>query len=188
MTRQRGVGSRPMRWLALAGVTVLAACGARTAPQTSFDYRIEEYLETRRLAIAHSGAVQTSSARNLEAQQDALRAQLQQLRSGLHQGVLFDRDTSRAIRKRIADRLAQSDGSAIRAVMADPPPPNIQPEVNTQYPPSEVRATTPPSLLEILPRLPPEMAYRFVGRNLLLLDRNTSLILDILPDAIPSDR
>jgi len=36
-------------------------------------------------------------------------------------------------------------------------------------------------VLETLPPLPPPLVYRFVARDLLLVDRDASIIIDILP-------
>ncbi len=43
----------------------------------------------------------------------------------------------------------------------------------------------PPTILLNLPQLPPEVKYRFVGRNMLLVDRDTNLILDYMTNALP---
>ena len=45
--------------------------------------------------------------------------------------------------------------------------------------------TTPPTLLSKLPQLPPELAYRIVGRDLTLKDTKAGLIVDLIPNAIP---
>jgi hypothetical protein len=45
--------------------------------------------------------------------------------------------------------------------------------------------TTPPTLLVKLPELPQELAYRFVGRDLTLIDIEARLIVDLIPNAIP---
>ncbi len=42
-----------------------------------------------------------------------------------------------------------------------------------------------PFLIEALPALPPELQYRFVGRDLVLLDVDAELVVDILPAALP---
>ena len=44
---------------------------------------------------------------------------------------------------------------------------------------------SPPALLLKLPELPQELAYRFVGRDLTLMDINARLIVDLIPNAIP---
>ena len=42
-----------------------------------------------------------------------------------------------------------------------------------------------PGFLWTLPALPEELQYRFVGRDLILLDVHANLVVDILRDAIP---
>ena len=42
-----------------------------------------------------------------------------------------------------------------------------------------------PTLLAKLPQLPKEVRYRFVGRNMLLVDRESNVIIDYMPDALP---
>ena len=43
----------------------------------------------------------------------------------------------------------------------------------------------PPYLLPKLPQLPKQVKYRFVGRNLLLVDRENGLIVDYMTNALP---
>jgi hypothetical protein len=49
-------------------------------------------------------------------------------------------------------------------------------EINGRYPGDEPLATTPASLLNVLPAPPEILAYRFVGRDLVLLDRRSGYI------------
>ena len=57
--------------------------------------------------------------------------------------------------------------------------------VNAVYPLGAPRSTVPPSLLLTLPPLPASLHYRFVGRDLILLDSVAQLIVDVLPAAAP---
>jgi hypothetical protein len=41
-------------------------------------------------------------------------------------------------------------------------------------------------MLRRLPELPPELEYRFVGRDLVLVDILTSVVVDVLRDAVPT--
>ena len=43
-----------------------------------------------------------------------------------------------------------------------------------------------PALLAALPALPEELQFRFVGRDLVLVDVHADLVLDILKDALPA--
>jgi hypothetical protein len=55
--------------------------------------------------------------------------------------------------------------------------------VNDFYPEGEPLATVPPSLIRRLDPLPEELQYRFLATSLILLDVDTSLIVDFIPDA-----
>jgi hypothetical protein len=63
--------------------------------------------------------------------------------------------------------------------------PQLKLRVNDCYPSGEPLATMPPVLLLRLPPLSPELQYRFIGRTLALLDVDASLVVDVLPDALP---
>ncbi len=41
-----------------------------------------------------------------------------------------------------------------------------------------------PCVLDALPRLPHELQYRFVGRDLVLVDTHADLVVDILRNAV----
>ena len=45
-------------------------------------------------------------------------------------------------------------------------------------------AATPAHVLAVLPDLPPELQYRFVGPDLVLVDLDLGLIVDVLPDVL----
>jgi hypothetical protein len=55
--------------------------------------------------------------------------------------------------------------------------------VNDFYPEGEPLGTVPPSLLQQLDPLPQELQYRFLATSLILLDVDTMLIVDVIPDA-----
>ena len=41
-------------------------------------------------------------------------------------------------------------------------------------------------ILEVLPELPDGLQYRFVERDLVLVDIAADLVIDVLPDALPA--
>ena len=57
--------------------------------------------------------------------------------------------------------------------------------VNYPYAESAELSEMPATLLTKLPQLPTELRYRFVGRNLVLVDRESNVIIDFMPDALP---
>ena len=58
-------------------------------------------------------------------------------------------------------------------------------KLNIPYPESKELVEMSPALLLALPQLPKELRYRFIGRNLVILDRDNALIVDYLKDALP---
>jgi hypothetical protein len=62
---------------------------------------------------------------------------------------------------------------------------HVPARVNADYPAGRSIAMMPPSLLAALPRLPPELRYGFVGRDLILWDPHAGLIVDFVANAIP---
>jgi len=57
--------------------------------------------------------------------------------------------------------------------------------VNYPYPESQELLEMPPPLLLRLPQLPKQIRFRFVGSNLLLVDRENGLIVDYMTNALP---
>ena len=58
-------------------------------------------------------------------------------------------------------------------------------KVNAPYPSDEPLSTVPPGLLLNLPELPESVNYRFVGRDLVLLDSKAALMIDYVREVIP---
>src|SRR3954453_6899256 len=65
-------------------------------------------------------------------------------------------------------------------------PKRTPPRVNADYPETAALATVPPLILERLQRLPEGVEYRFMGRDLILRDTKANLIVDVLPNAVPT--
>ena len=62
-------------------------------------------------------------------------------------------------------------------------PPMAPPSVIASYPDGGALTTMPPQLLQVFPRLPKGLEYRFVGRDLILWDPHAGLIIDFIPGA-----
>lgn len=57
--------------------------------------------------------------------------------------------------------------------------------INARYPDDIPLSSMPAQLLNALPPLPEELEYRFVGRDLILLDTKARLIADVMPGVLP---
>ncbi len=69
-------------------------------------------------------------------------------------------------------------------ITEDDAPPTVPPCVNDSYPNGGALTTMPPQLLQMLPRLPLGLEYRFIGRDLILWDPHANLIIDFIPHAL----
>ena len=103
---------------------------------------------------------------------------------GWQQGNIFTPQIATIIRHRIAEALRGTDGANIRGAIFDDAPPPQKVVVMTEYPAGAPVATVPAQILELLPVLPKELEYRFVGRDLILFDVSAYLMVDVVTDAI----
>jgi len=70
------------------------------------------------------------------------------------------------------------------AAIMDDNPGELSNQINGDYPEGKPLSTVPPNILAVLPRLPDDIQYRFLGRHLILLDLRANVILDRIPYAI----
>src|SRR4051812_1251415 len=182
--------------LALAGV---AAAGAYAqAPQTdrlSPDFRVEIWgdalavFRTRVLAYAELRRElqkglppQRVTADRAETRRTerALARRIRVARAGGRRGDIFTAPITVAFKKALVQ---QMDGGTWAAIMDDNPG-GVHTDINGAYPGKTPLSTVPPNILSALPALPDEIEYRFVGRDLVLLDTAAGVVLDRLPSAI----
>ena len=82
---------------------------------------------------------------------------------------------------------ARADAGTIALIMDDGPgEPDV--DVNENYSKDFPLATMPPKILLVLPELPPDMQYRFIGRNLVLYDVRANIVIDEIEQAIRCER
>ena len=123
----------------------------------------------------------------VEAMAEAMRA----ARPAARAGDIFDNRTSNVLRARIRETLLARghDSADILAAMIDEdegPASQVRPVVNDRFPWAQ-GSFMPPCLLEVLPSLPDEIEYRFVHRDLVLVDIHADLVVDVLAGALPAD-
>jgi hypothetical protein len=57
--------------------------------------------------------------------------------------------------------------------------------INYPYPESKELVEMPPALLLDLPQIHETLRYRFIGRSLVILDRDISIIVDFMREGLP---
>ncbi len=183
--------------LALAlPVLLCAAFGAqqRVTPSTKpqdpstvreFDSRVNKYLSQRN-KLGAGPSKPADSAAQVKAREQQLAAKVRQQRANAKQGDIFDSDVAELFRRNLAVTMSGPAGKRIRTSLSHAEPvKNLDLHVNDVYPDNIPLQSTPPSLLQVLPRLPKGLEYRFVERNLILYDSATNLVVDFLPNALP---
>lgn len=128
-------------------------------------------------------------ARRIRRATEALASGIRAARPSAREGDIFATDVCAVLRWRILRTLEDSgyDPAEVLAGMTDEDVPvGTEPQVvNERFswvPPSFML----PSLLAALPPLPDELEYRFVDRDLILLDVNANLVIDVLRNAFPA--
>ena len=102
------------------------------------------------------------------------------------QGDIFERAVEQLIRERAQKVFASLHGAQDNAVIQDEQSErNVAARVNQRYPVDVPISTMTASVLASLPRLPPELQYRFLGRHLILIDVGARIIVDYMPDVLP---
>jgi hypothetical protein len=77
------------------------------------------------------------------------------------------------------------DRAQLREIVFEAENQSVPLRVNYPYPVSAELTEMPPTLLLKLPQLPRELRYRFVGHHMLLVDRDSNLIVDYMAGALP---
>jgi hypothetical protein len=151
-----------------------------------FDDAIARYMALRnKLRSEVSGPVRDSSSTQVNDASDALAGAIQRARQDAQTGAIFGEPVAAVIKRRIADAVRTEKLVPVLADIDDEGEVSRSPRVHLRLPVSAQMATMPPSLLKVLPRLPKELEYRILGRDLVLRDVDASLILDYIPVAVP---
>ena len=123
--------------------------------------------------------------------QEALARAMAAKRAKAEPGDIFRPEVQPLFRRLIAAQLNGPDALDARKAVVEGNP-GLEEEsvpivvrVNAVYPLDAPRSTVPPSVLLTLPPLPSSLHYRFVGRDLVLVDSVAQLVVDLLPAAAP---
>jgi hypothetical protein len=145
-----------------------------------FSARVWDYFELRSELEKGLPLTVTDDPAEIRRGVRALAKRIRVARAGAKQGDMFTPTISVEFRKAL---ILQMDANTWAAIMDDNPG-EFSNQINGTYPDGKPLSTVPPNILAVLPRLPDDIQYRFVGRHLILLDARASVILDRIPYAI----
>lgn len=155
----------------------------------AFTSGVDTYVALHRRLERHTPReVITSDPARIEAASRILAVSIRAARPDARQGDIFTPEIAQVFRGRIVKALEGKDVAGLLMDMAEETPAEgvPPPQVHARFP-VEGSHTVPPVLLHALLTLPEELNYRFIGRDLVLLDLHADLIVDFLPDAILPD-
>lgn len=152
-----------------------------------FGDHVEEYRKLHKDAVDSLLKLKKASNQDeIVAQQEALVDKIRDLRSNAQRGDIFTPLATDAITRAVNTVYSGPDAHLVRnTILAGEPLEGFKVGVNQRYPDNLPFTTMPPTLLESLPRLPEEVAYRILGTTLLLVDCRANIIVDFMPNAIP---
>jgi hypothetical protein len=106
-------------------------------------------------------------------------------RAGAKHGDIMTPAMQALVRRHLAKVFGGKDAADLKGSVMDENPVGIEVSLNERYPDEVPLSTMPPEVLQMLPKMPEELEYRFVGRSLVIMDEHAHLIADFVPNAIP---
>ena len=151
-----------------------------------FEDRVKDYVKLRSSVKARLPRLsKDATPEQIETYRKNFEAALRAARAGAQRGDIFNTEGSDYIRRALKTNFQGKDRVELREIVFDGETPTIKVRVNYPYPEPAALTEMPPTVLLNLPQLPPEVKYRFVGHNLLLVDRDNNVILDYMTNALP---
>jgi len=152
----------------------------------AFEARVKAYVSLRESLEAKMPKLsKDAKPEEIEAHKTALQNAVRGARAAAKPGDIFAVEAARHIREVIKSELKPTTKQEVRQTVLEAEVKAVPLRVNYPYPESEELIEMPPTLLLRLPQLPKQVRYRYVGRNMLLVDRESGLIIDFMPDALP---
>ena len=166
-----------------------------TAPKTNPDAEILVDFKKRidgdmalhnKLAKDAPPLKETKDPAKIKASQDVLATKIREARKDARQGDIFTPEIRQLFRRLMYPEVKGPEGRATKAAITEESHEvkSVPLKVNAEYPDNAPLMTVPPNILAALPKLPEDLEYRFVNRNMILLDTHANVIVDFVPNAI----
>ena len=151
-----------------------------------FDQRIQAYMKLRNdIKDKLPKLPKETTPEQINAYRVSFEEATRAARAGSKPGEIFAPQIATEIRKTLKVHFRGQDRAELRKTIFEAENEKTPVRVNYPYPQSQEFTEMPATLLLKLPQLPKELRYRFVGRNMLLVDRESNVIVDYMVDALP---
>lgn len=152
----------------------------------AFENQVKDYVTLRKKVRENVPKLsKDATPEQIEAYRTSLEESLRNARKGAKRGDIFLPEASAYIRRTLKKEFQGKDRKEIRDIAFETELTGVVLRVNYPYAQSAEMSEMPATLLAKLPQLPNELRYRFVGSNIILVDRESNLILDFMPNALP---
>ena len=186
-------------WGFSLSLSVFFEARAQTVPKTNsqpsaidkqavaaFEGRVKDYLKLRtQVKDKLPKLSKDSTPEQIESYRKNFEDGMRVARAGAKRGDVFNSTGSEYIRRILRTEFDRKDKAELRKIVFEAENKDVPLRVNYPYPESKEFTEMPPTLLLVLPQLPKEVKYRFVGRNLMLVDRDNNVIIDYMTNALP---
>lgn len=152
----------------------------------TFEKQVKDYVELRsKLKEKAPKLSKDSTPEQIHAYRETLEQSLRSARANAKRGDLFRPETADYIRRTLKIEFQGKDRQALRETILEAETQGVVLRVNHPYAQTAEFSEMPATLLAKLPQVPKEVRYRFVGRNMLLVDSESNVIIDFMPEALP---
>jgi hypothetical protein len=152
-----------------------------------FDKRVKEYVELQKtLAGKLTRLPNEASPEAIDKHERALGSLIENARRTSRQGDIFTPGVQAIVRRELARIFGGSEGKQLISSIMDENPVKATLKINARYPDEVPMSTMPPEVLAVLPPLPEELNYRFIGNQLILLDTTAHIVVDFVSKALPA--
>jgi hypothetical protein len=153
-----------------------------------FTLSVDEYLNLRKAIEKQLPALKNKEElpEMIAAHQQALARKIREARLNAKSGDIFTREVREAFRHVIRGVFQDPQTAVAHTIFQQQKEAQTVPlKVNGIYPDAVAETTFPSMLLQKLPTLPDELAYRIRGRDLVLVDKKANLVVDLFHEALP---
>lgn len=175
-------------------LTFLSAAGFAQKPLSVADQRIISDFETRaneyyamreKIEGRLKKLPDDATPKQIELHKTAFQQSVQMALKGSKQGGYFTPQAAALIRRMIKAEFKGWERNELRKSVLEADNKAVPLKVNVPYPETQELVEMPPQLLLAFPQLPRALRFRFVGRSLVMLDRENALIIDFMRKALP---